>query len=221
MQDHTDDQLLTNRRILLIKAQLQPQPLVQQGLLHRESNLYPLVLTNCLASNNEEQGHLNQAKCIDMPRKIHLLVLGHSRISYVALVLSAMLLSGCSYLIMYQSDNRLNQKLDAAVSVLKTGNSRSEVVERIGKPDETAILNGKRVDTYYAGASVSTMPADKYIEGDFQTGFLLETIFTPASLVSALLQRGNQRLTATYGTDDRIETVDRCYLPCSEGEHQS
>jgi hypothetical protein len=95
--------------------------------------------------------------------------------------------------------------------VLKTGIARSEVIDRLGDPDETIPGNGAETDTYTLRSipDPSSSSRHKWEMVDLELLLLPEIVMTPAALYGDYVaDTSSRKCRVVYGTDERITHVD-------------
>ena len=132
------------------------------------------------------------------------------------LIGAAVLGNGCSLLIDAHARRRSDERQHDADEVLQTGIARATVVGKLGDPDETQIISGGRIDSYYLHIipQPSAASLHRWKTVDFACLLLPEIVMTPMALYGDYFDREGTRLCkVSYGSDDRITRSECTVLP--------
>ena len=129
---------------------------------------------------------------------------------------AALCSNGCSLLIDSHARKKATERRQDADVVLKHGVARSNVIDKLGDPDETVTLQGLRTDTYYLRSIPEPSEASLHRWEMVDWEFLLvpEIVMTPAVIYGDYFSTGDsRRCRVSYGRDERITRTDCTILP--------
>ena len=124
--------------------------------------------------------------------------------------------NGCSLLIDSYARKQATQRRQDADAVLKSGVTRSSVIDKLGDPDETMAVNGLHHDTYYLRSipDPSQSSIHKWEIVDLEFLLLPEIVMTPAALYGDYISTAGSRMCrVSYGSDQRITRTDCAVVP--------
>jgi hypothetical protein len=128
----------------------------------------------------------------------------------------ALICSGCSLLIDSHARARSNERQRDADEMFKEGVARTAVIDKLGDPNETQVINHGRIDRYYLQIipDPSATSLHKWKTVDFALLLLPEIVMTPMALYGDYFDRAGTKLcNVTYGSDNRITRSECTVLP--------
>ena len=120
----------------------------------------------------------------------------------MALFLSGILAQGCS---IYKA---ATAPPPVEVERVRVGSDRTDVISVLGTPKLTEVTDGQRIDMFEFTSGHNQASKSRillYAAGDFFTLGLSELVFWPLEL--AVLDGTEGRAVATYGSDNKVQTV--------------